>query len=55
MSHKEKKALLIQLIEKRVQCGYAIDDLIGKPISHFDYEAVKKRINWLNEQYQLTV
>lgn len=53
MSTKEKKELLATFIEKHVQCGYSIVEFIGKPLSYFDYDKVKERINYLNEKYQL--
>ncbi|WP_209405257.1 hypothetical protein [Pseudozobellia sp. WGM2] len=55
MGTKEKKELLATFIEKHVQCGYSIVDYMGKPLSYFDFQKVKSRIDWLNEEYQLNV
>ena len=55
MGTKEKKQLLATFIEKHVQCGFDIINYMGKPLSYFDFEKVKARIEWLNKEYQLEV
>ena len=42
MTTTEKKQLLAEVIEKLVLNGYDFTHLIGKPLSYFDYEKVKK-------------
>ena len=42
MKTTEKKQLLKEIIEKLVLNGYDIIEFIGKPLSYFDYEKVKK-------------
>ena len=42
MKTKEKKQLLKEVIEKLVLNGYDIIDFIGKPLSYYDFEKVKK-------------
>lgn len=44
MKTKEKKELIAKMIEKFVLNGYDITPFIGKPISYFDGEKVKKLI-----------
>ena len=39
---KEKKQLIKEVIEKLVLNGYDITPFIGKPLSYFNYEKVKK-------------
>lgn len=41
---KQKLALLTELVELRIYTGYRIDDIIGLPFSHFNYDAVKNDI-----------
>lgn len=55
MNIKEKKELLAAFIEKHVQCGYSIVGYMGKPLSYFDFEKLKTKIAWLNDEYQLEV
>ena len=42
MKTKEKKQLIANVIEKLVLNGYDITPFIGKPLSYFDGEKVKK-------------
>ena len=42
MKTAEKKQLIKEVIEKLVLNGYDIIDFIGKPLSYFDGEKVKK-------------
>ena len=42
MKTTEKKQLIAKVIEKLVLNGYDISPFIGKPLSYFDYEKVKK-------------
>ena len=42
MKTTEKKQLLKEVIEKLVLNGYDIIDFIGKPLSYYDFEKVKK-------------
>ena len=42
MKTTEKKQLLKGVIEKLVLNGYDIIDFIGKPLSYYDFEKVKK-------------
>ena len=44
MDIKEKKKLIVQLIELKIYCGYDVSDLIFKPSTYFDYDGVKKVI-----------
>jgi len=53
MGTKEKKQILAIFIEKHVQCGFSITGYMGKPLSYFDFDKVKSRIEWLNKEYQL--
>lgn len=53
MKTREKKKLLAIFIEKNIQCGYSIEEYMGKPLSYFDFEKIKARIKWFNEKYQL--
>ena len=49
MEKKEKKQLIAKAIEIFVQNGYCIEEFIGKPMSWFDYEKLKK---WVKENEQ---
>ena len=42
MTTTEKKQLIASVIEKLVLHGYDITPFIGKPLSYFNYEKVKK-------------
>ena len=42
MKTQEKKQLIKEVIEKLVLNGYDIIEFIGKPLSYWDYEKVKK-------------
>ena len=42
MKTEEKKQLLKEVIERLVLNGYDIIDFIGKPLSYYDFEKVKK-------------
>ena len=42
MKTQEKKQLIANVIEKLVLNGYDIKPFIGKPLSYFDGEKVKK-------------
>ena len=42
MKTAEKKQLIKEVIEKLVMNGYDIIEFIGKPLSYWDYEKVKK-------------
>ena len=42
MKTTEKKQLIASVIEKLVLHGYDITPFIGKPLSYFNYEKVKK-------------
>ena len=42
MKTQEKKQLIAKANEKLVLNGYDITPFIGKPISYFNYEKVKK-------------
>lgn len=42
MKTKEKKELIAKVIEKLVLNGYDITPFIGRPISYFDGDKVKK-------------
>lgn len=37
MTTKEKKALLVELIELMLYCGYDISDMVGIPLSKFNF------------------
>ena len=45
MKTKEKKQLIANVIEKLVLNGYDITPFIGKPLSYFNYEKVKKLLD----------
>jgi hypothetical protein len=42
---RQKYYLLATLIEKRIYCGYSITDLIGKPLSYFDFDKISDSIS----------
>ena len=48
MKATEKKQLIAKVIEKLVLNGYDITLFIGKPLSYFDYEKVKKLLEEIN-------
>ena len=45
MKTQEKKQLIAKVIEKLVLNGWDITEFIGKPLSYFDYEKVKKLLD----------
>ncbi|WP_157983134.1 hypothetical protein [Psychroflexus aestuariivivens] len=53
MKAKEKKQLLIHCIELHVQCGYSIEQFIGKPVSYFDMDKIQNRVEWLKNEFQI--
>lgn len=53
MTIKEKKTKLALFIELHVQCGYSIDQYMGKPLSYFDFEKIDQRIEWFKNEYQI--
>lgn len=44
MNYKEKRKLLAKLVELYVANGIEIDDLIGRPLSFFDFEKIQESI-----------
>lgn len=42
VTNPEKKKLLARYIETRVLTGHSIVELMGKPLSNYDYEKIKK-------------
>lgn len=48
---KQKRYLLCRLIELYVQNGYSINDLIGRPLSYFDFSKVEKIVNELSPNF----
>lgn len=40
----EQKKVLAEYIEIQVNLGNSIEEYMGKPLSHFDYEAIKAEI-----------
>lgn len=48
----QKKQMIAELIELRVQTGYEILDLIGVPLSRFNYDAVQNSINYYRAIYE---
>ena len=44
MKTAEKKQLIKEVIEKLVLNGYDIIEFIGKPLSYWDYEKIKKSL-----------
>jgi hypothetical protein len=52
MTPKEKRKLLARLFFLLIQTGYDIEDLIGKPLSYFDYDKIKLRILQLEKEYE---
>jgi hypothetical protein len=51
MTPKEKKELLRTMIELMVHTGYDIAPYMGKPLSYYDYDKVKKSIKELQSIY----
>ena len=51
MKTTEKKQLIAKVIEKLVLKGYDITPFIGKPLSYFDYEKVKKLLDKNKSKY----
>lgn len=50
LTKAEKLALLQNLIELRIFCGYAIDDLIGIPLARFNFDAVEIAIQEMEKE-----
>ena len=50
MDLKERKKLIVQLIELKIYCGYDITNLIFKPSTYFDFEKVKISISKLKKE-----
>jgi hypothetical protein len=48
---KEKKEMLARMIWLMVHCGYGITDVIGKPLSYFDFHKVFLNNQRLEEEY----
>jgi len=44
MTTSDKRALLVELIELSVFNAHDISPLVGKPLSYFNYEAIKQAI-----------
>lgn len=44
MKPKEKRKLLVELIEILVANGYDIAPFVGKPLSYFNYDYIQERI-----------
>lgn len=51
MTAKEKKELLREMITLMVYTGYDFADYMGKPLSYFNYDGVKKYIKELQSEY----
>lgn len=49
---KQKRFLLAEYIELLVRNGYDIKPLMGKPLSFFDYNALKRLIKTLYDEYE---
>ena len=50
MTAKEKKELLREMITLMVYTGYDFADYMGKPLSYFNYDGVKKYIKELQSE-----
>ena len=49
MKTTTKKQLLVKLIEHYVQNGISIYEIVGKPLSYFDFEKIEKIINEIDK------
>jgi hypothetical protein len=47
MKNEEKRKLLSEVIELMIYCAYDHKDLVGRPLSYFDYEALANYRNQL--------
>lgn len=52
LTNKEKKQLIVRLIELHYQLCYDFTDLIAKPLSYFDYEKVKIAIQKFEKELE---
>ena len=52
MTIQEKRELLREMITLMVYTGYDFSDYLGKPLSYFNYDGVKKYIKKLEKEYK---
>lgn len=52
LSAKEKRHLLRKMIELLVYTGVDFSDYLGKPLSYFNYDGVKRYIKVLEDEYE---
>jgi hypothetical protein len=52
MKKEEKIKLLVKLIETSVSLGYDISDLVGKPLSYFNFNKVATLIKVREEEIE---
>ena len=48
----DKRLILRQLIEIEIQLGYDISDLIGRPLSYFDWDGVAQLLEERMKEYK---
>lgn len=53
MTPKQKRKILANFIEKQVQCGYSIEEYMGKPLSFFDYAKLEIRTKQMIKEFNL--
>ncbi len=53
MKPKEKKQLLKEMIELMIFCGYDIINVVGKPLSFFNYQFISEFIERLKEEKEI--
>jgi hypothetical protein len=51
MTPLEKRKLLVKLVELMLYTGYDISDLMGRPLSYFDFEKIKVAIKKYQKEY----
>lgn len=51
LTPSQKKQKLATLIELMVSCGYSINDFMGKPLSHYNFEKIDQGIEKLKLDY----
>jgi len=47
MKTADKRKLLAEFIELQVQHGYDISNLVGRPLSYFDWTKIQQKIKLL--------
>ena len=49
---KEKKYLLCRLVELYVLLGYSISELVGKPLSYYDFDKISANVDKYEKEYE---